>query len=57
MVLRTGPLPGSFKALVLEAFAMTKFPKPFYRADRGLWYVQLDGKQIKLGPDRDNAFE
>jgi integrase len=33
-----------------------KFPKPFFRAPRGLWYVQLDGKQINLGPDRDAAF-
>lgn len=31
-------------------------PKPFYRKSRGRWYVQLDGKQINLGTDRDAAF-
>jgi hypothetical protein len=35
---------------------MPQYPKPFFRAPRGLWYVQLDGKQINLGPDRDEAF-
>lgn len=34
-----------------------KFRKPFYRHDRGLWYVQLDGKQHNLGADRQEAFE
>lgn len=34
---------------------MSHFPKPFFRKDRGLWYVQLD-KQINLGADRDGAF-
>jgi len=32
------------------------YPKPFFLAPRGLWYVQLDGHQINLGPDRDEAF-
>lgn len=35
---------------------MPHFPKPFFRKPRGLWYVQLDGRQINLGPDRDEAF-
>ena len=35
---------------------MPHFPKPFFRKNRGLWYVQLDGKQVNLGPDRDEAF-
>jgi len=35
---------------------MPHFPKPFFRKDRQLWYVQIDGKQHKLGPDRDEAF-
>ena len=35
---------------------MPQYPKPFFRAPRGLWYVQLDGKQVNLGPDRDDAF-
>ena len=36
---------------------MKKFPKPWYRPKRGVWYVTLDGKQHNLGPDRDEAFE
>ena len=35
---------------------MPHFPKPFFRAPRGLWYVQVDGRQINLGSDRDEAF-
>jgi integrase len=34
---------------------MQKFPKPFYRTAREAWFVQVDGKQINLGPDRDEA--
>ncbi len=36
---------------------MKKFPKPWYRPTRGVWYVTLDGKQINLGPDKDQAFD
>lgn len=36
---------------------MKKFPKPWYRQSRGLWYVQIDGMQHNLGPDEDAAFE
>ncbi len=36
---------------------MTKFPKPWYRPQRGLWYVTLNGKQHNLGPDRSKAFD
>ena len=32
------------------------FPKPWFRASRGVWFVQLHGKQHNLGPDRDAAF-
>jgi integrase len=32
------------------------FPKPFFRADRGLWYVQVAGRQHNLGPDEAEAF-
>ena len=28
---------------------MPHFPKPFYKKARGLWYVQIDSKQINLG--------
>ena len=32
-----------------------KFPKPWFRRGRG-WFVTLNGKQIKLGTDREEAF-
>lgn len=35
---------------------MPQYPKPFFRASRALWYVQLEGRQLNLGPDRDEAF-
>ena len=35
---------------------MPRFPKPFFCASRNVWYVQIDGKQINLGADRDAAF-
>lgn len=31
-------------------------PKPFFRKGRNRWYVQLRGKQINLGPDKEEAF-
>ena len=30
---------------------MPKFPKPFFVTARGVWRVQIDGRQINLGPD------
>lgn len=35
----------------------TKFPQPWYRPSRGVWYVTLDGRQHNLGADKDQAFE
>lgn len=35
---------------------MAHFPKPFFREKRRLWYVQIDGKQLNLGPDKESAF-
>jgi hypothetical protein len=32
-----------------------KFPQLYFRAQRGTWCVQLGGKQITLGADRDEA--
>jgi hypothetical protein len=32
---------------------MSRFPKPFFRARR--WAVQIHGKQVNLGPNRDAA--
>jgi hypothetical protein len=33
------------------------FPKPFFKKSRKAWYVEVDRKQINLGPDQDAAFE
>jgi integrase len=33
-----------------------KFPKPFFRRAKQAWYLQLGGRQISLGKDRDEAF-
>jgi len=35
---------------------MPHFPKPFFKKARGVWYVEINRKQIKLGPDREEAF-
>lgn len=35
---------------------MPHFPKPFFKKSRGLWYVEIDRKQINLGRDREEAF-
>jgi len=35
---------------------MPHHPKPFFRPSRQVWYVQINGKQHNLGPDRDEAF-
>ena len=35
---------------------MAKHPRPWYRRSRGVWYVQLHGKQYNLGPNREEAF-
>ena len=35
---------------------MAHFPKPFFKKARKSWYVEIDRKQIKLGPDREQAF-
>jgi hypothetical protein len=35
---------------------MARFRKPFFRSDRGFWYVWHAGKQVNLGADKDAAF-
>jgi integrase/recombinase XerD len=35
---------------------MPHFPKPFFKAKRGVWYVEINRKQHNLGPDKDEAF-
>ena len=32
-------------------------PQPFFRSQTQSWYVQIDGRQINLGRDRDAAWE
>src|SRR5262245_33322283 len=34
-----------------------RFPKPFFWASKGAWYLQIGKLQISLGKDRDEAFE
>jgi integrase len=36
---------------------MAHFAKPFFRKDRGLWYVQIHGKQHNLGRNKEEAFK
>ena len=31
-------------------------PTPFFRKSRSRWYVQINGRQINLGPDKEEAF-
>ncbi len=33
-----------------------QFPKPFRRAARDSWFVQVAGKQAELSADKDEAF-
>lgn len=43
---------------MLKGFKMsTKYPKPWYRPSRDVWYVTLNGRQHNLGSDKDKAFE
>lgn len=35
---------------------MSHCPRPFFKKVRGLWYVEINRKQINLGPDREEAF-
>ncbi len=36
---------------------MPHFPKPFFKKARRSWYVEIDRKQINLGPDQTQAFD
>jgi hypothetical protein len=31
-------------------------PEPFFRTARNAWYIQIGSRQIKLGPDKEEAF-
>ena len=35
---------------------MPHYPKPFFKKGRGLWYVEINRKQVNLGPDREEAY-
>ena len=35
---------------------MSHFPKPFFKKARQQWYVEIQRRQICLGPDKDEAF-
>ena len=35
---------------------MKRVRQPFFRPTRKTWFVQIDGKQINLGPDEDAAW-
>src|SRR5262249_23697275 len=48
---------GSSSRPCWEVPVMKKFPKPWYRRSRGVWYVTLDGQQHNLGPDQTQALE
>jgi integrase len=36
---------------------MPRFPKPWFRKERQAWFVQMDGHQVNLGPDRNLAIK
>ena len=36
---------------------MPRFPKPWFRKERQAWFVQMDGHQVNLGPDRQDAID
>src|SRR5437762_2601411 len=36
---------------------MPHHPKPFFRSDRQLWYVQINGRQHNLGREEKAAFD
>ncbi len=35
---------------------MPHFPKPFFKKNCQLWYVEIDRRQHNLGPYKDEAF-
>ena len=36
---------------------MPRQPRPWFRKQTGSWYIQLNGRQVSLGKDRQKAFE
>jgi integrase len=35
---------------------MSRFRKPFFKKSHDCWYVQIEGRQVRLSKDRDEAF-
>ena len=36
---------------------MPRQPRPWFREQNRTWYIQLNGRQVPLGKDRQKAFE
>jgi hypothetical protein len=45
-----------FKTHLDRVFSCRAFRSRFFREERSLWYIQLNGRQHNLGRDRDDAF-
>lgn len=41
----------------IEDLYRGSFPKPFFKKARKSWYVEINRKQIKLGSDKEEAFQ
>jgi integrase len=46
----------SVASLLLEGSLVPHFPKPYFLTSRGIWKVQIQGKQHNLGSDEAEAF-
>jgi hypothetical protein len=42
---------------MLEGLTMARQPKPWYRADRRVWTVTINGKRHNLGATKKEAIE
>ena len=34
---------------------MAHYPKPFFKKSRKRWYIEINRRQINLGPDREET--
>jgi len=48
--------PSAHQGILVGGLAMPHFPKPFFRTARQCWFVEIDGRQIRLCQDREEAF-
>ena len=51
----SGPEHGASLIVVLGGSAMPRFPRPFFKRSHNAWYVQVDGRQVRLSEDEDEA--